>query len=208
MIHKHLLRQIAILVVSSAPALGADLFVDPRDGHEYPTVAIGSLVWMAANLAHPTPNSWCFDDQPDDCESNGRLYSWAAAVKACPTGWRLATDDDWVDLETALGMDPAQAFTEGPRGTNEGTRLQVGGRRGFNAPICGYRRPDGGYARRGERAAFWTASEHNEEDAWHRDIRSSVGTVYRSPVTKTYALSIRCVREVRRAQGYLYRRFL
>ena len=57
------------------------------------------------------------------------------------------------------------------------------------------RGPDGSFARRGERAAFWTASEHNQENARHRDIRNSVGTVYRSPVTKTYALSVRCVRE-------------
>jgi uncharacterized protein (TIGR02145 family) len=194
-IYKPLLRQIAILFVGCAPAFGADFFVDPRDGHDYPTVAIGSLVWMAANLAYPTPNSWCFDDQSDNCESDGRLFSWAAAMAACPTGWRLATDGDWADLETALGMDPAQVFAQGPRGTNEGALLPLGGRSGFNAPICGYRRPDGSYARRGERAAFWTASEHSHENAWHRDIRNSVGTVYRSPVTKTYALSIRCVRE-------------
>jgi uncharacterized protein (TIGR02145 family) len=111
-------------------------------------------------------------------------------------GWRLATDKDWVHLEMSLGMDSAQVFAQGPRGANEGIRLQVGGKRGFNALISGYRRPDGSYARRGERAAFWTATEHTDQDAWHRDIRNSVGTIYRSPVTKTYALSIRCVRAI------------
>ena len=193
---RHILKLITILAAGYAPAVGADVFVDPRDSHEYPTVVIGSLVWMAANLAHPTPNSWCFDDRPEDCEGNGRLYSWSAAMSACPAGWRLATDKDWVDLEMSLGMDSAQVFAQGPRGTNEGFQLQVGGQRGFNALISGYRRPDGSYARRGERAAFWTATEHTDEDAWHRDIRNSVGTIYRSPVTKTYALSIRCVRAI------------
>jgi uncharacterized protein (TIGR02145 family) len=162
--------------------------------HEYSTVAIGSLVWMSANLAHSTPGSWCFDDQPEDCEKHGRLYAWDTAVTACPAGWRLATDEDWVELESTLGMDSAQVFTQGPRGTREGFELQVGGEHAFNALMGGYRRPDGSYVRRGERAAFWTASEHNEENAWHRDIRASVGTIYRSPVTKTYALGIRCVR--------------
>lgn len=194
MIRKYLLIQIAVLVVYAAPAMGSDVFVDLRDNRGYPTVAIGGLVWMAANLAYSTPNSWCYDDQPDDCASNGRLYTWASALTACPTGWRLATDEDWVDLEMSLGMTPAHALAQGPRGTDEGAQLRAGGESKFNAPICGYRRPEGNYARRGERAAFWTASSANEDDAWHRDIRSDVDTVYRSPVTKTYALSIRCVR--------------
>ena len=193
MIFKPLLKQIAILFVVCTPAFAADTFVDPRDSRDYPTVAIGSLVWMAANLAYPTPDSWCFDDQPDNCKSDGRLYTWAAAMSACPTGWRLATDDDWIDLETALGMNRDQVVDQGPRGADEGAQLRIGESRGFNAPISGYRRPDGSYVRRGERAAFWNASEHNQEEAWHRDIRESVGTIYRSPVTKTYALSVRCV---------------
>lgn len=191
---KHLLNPIVVLAACVSPAMGSDVFVDPRDNRAYPTVPIGGLVWMAANLAYSTPNSWCYDDQLDDCASNGRLYTWAAALTACPAGWQLATDEDWIDLEVSLGMTAAHALSQGPRGTNEGAQLRAGGESNFDAPICGYRRPEGNYARRGERAAFWTASSANEDDAWHRDIRSSVDTVYRSPVTKTYALSIRCVR--------------
>jgi uncharacterized protein (TIGR02145 family) len=71
-------------------------------------------------------------------------------------------------------------------------------RKSIFAPISGYRRPDGTFARKGERAAFWAATETNQEDAWHRDIRPDTGTIYRSEVTKTYALSVRCVSDSER----------
>jgi uncharacterized protein (TIGR02145 family) len=169
--------------------------LDSRDGRAYPTVTIGNREWMAGNLAHASSESWCFEDEATDCDTNGRLYTWSAALSACPAGWTLASDADWIDLELALGMSAAEAGSQGPRGSNQGAQLRSGGETGFDAPICGYRRPDGSFVRRNERAAFWTASEHGQEDAWHRDIRSSVGTIYRSPVTKTYALSVRCVRQ-------------
>lgn len=194
MIHRHLRNQIFLIVLGASSALAGESFVDPRDGRTYPTITIDALEWLAANLAYPTELSWCFADEASDCDVNGRLYAWSAAIAACPPGWRLAADADWVNLEIALGMTRAEALEEGPRGSNEGAQLRLGGPSGFNAPMCGYRRPDGSYPRRNERVAYWTATEHNNEDAWHRDIRSSVGTIYRSPVTKTYALSVRCVR--------------
>jgi uncharacterized protein (TIGR02145 family) len=172
----------------------AEPFTDGRDGERYPTVAIADRVWMARNLAHAAGGTWCYGDDAADCAVNGRLYPWDAARTACPAGWRLASDDDWIALEVALGMPPEQARAERARGTTEGVRLRAGGDSGLAIPISGYRRPDGSYARRGERAAFWTSTPAGEDDAWHRDVRSDVGTIYRSPVTRTYALSVRCVR--------------
>lgn len=195
MTREMLVTQIVLLAVGCAPAFDGDPFVDRRDGRRYQTVTIGNNVWLASNLAYAAPDTWCFGDDDSDCDTNGRLYQWTAALTACPTDWRLASDADWMDLELALGMSYAQASAVGPRGTTEGARLRSGGDSKFNAPISGYRRPDGTFARRHERTAFWTATEYNEQDAWHRDIRRSVGTIYRSPVTKTYALSVRCVRQ-------------
>ncbi|HYE85002.1 MAG TPA: FISUMP domain-containing protein, partial [Vicinamibacterales bacterium] len=123
-----------------------------------------------------------------------RLYQWDTAVKACPAGWRLPTDRDWMDLEAALGMPAGDLGREGPRGSDQGAQLRARGRTRLEILISGYRRPAGDYARRNERAAFWTATESNAEDAWHRDIRGDVDTIYRSPVTKSYALSVRCIR--------------
>jgi uncharacterized protein (TIGR02145 family) len=169
-------------------------FRDSRDGRVYATVRLGTREWMTTNLAYASARSACYGDAGEDCGAHGRLYTWDIAREACPVGWRLPTDRDWMDLEEALGMPANVTRQVNARGIDEGIQLQPGGRSGMNVLASGYRRPDGDYVRRGERAAFWTSTEANAADAWHRDVRPGVGSVYRSPVTKTYALSVRCAR--------------
>jgi uncharacterized protein (TIGR02145 family) len=185
---------LGLLLIAQVTATGAPEFRDPRDGAVYPVVRVGSLEWLGRNLSYAAPSTWCYQDDPTDCVPNGRLYPWSSASTACPSGWRLPSDEDWMNLEAALGMPAAALRAERARGTDQGLKLQPGGSSGLDIPISGYRRPEGDYARRGERAAFWASTEANPDDAWHRDIRPGAGTIYRSPVTKTYALSVRCVR--------------
>jgi len=172
-----------------------DPLIDLRDARSYPVVQIGRQVWMARNASFPTQPSWCYDDQPGDCETNGRLYTWDKAREACAGGWHLPSDEEWLELERRLGIPQDSLMEEGFRGTDQGARLRKGGDTGFNAPISGYRRPDGSYDRRGQRSAYWTSTEADHRSAWHRDMRSDDGRIYRSAVPKEYALSVRCVRD-------------
>ena len=146
-------------------------------------------------MAFPTVPSWCYEDEAGDCESNGRLYTWAKAHEACPGGWHLPSDEEWMLLEQGLGMAGNEANALRFRGTEEGARLRRGGDTGFDAPISGYRRPNGSYTRRGERSAYWTITAADDSAAWHRDIRSDDDRIYRSSVPKAYALSVRCVQD-------------
>ena len=204
-----------VAAASSAQTVDVPSIVDSRDGQRYDVVSINGRDWLARNLAFAATPSWCYGDRLEGCGQHGRLYQWDVAMSACAglraspapgdrlpppdpvsvtTGWRLPSDRDWMDLEVALGMQRSDLEREGPRGSDQGARLRSGGSSGLAILLSGYRRPAGDYARRNERAAFWAATEANAEDAWHRDIRPDVDTIYRSPVTKSYALSVRCVR--------------
>jgi uncharacterized protein (TIGR02145 family) len=88
----------------TAKKLETGTFTDERDGKEYRTVEMpGGKVWMAQNLNYEIKNSWCYPNDEYIGKTYGRLYTWDAAMKACPTGWRLPSKFDWMNLGIALG---------------------------------------------------------------------------------------------------------
>jgi len=105
-------------------------FKDPRDGEVYGIKKLGNRTWMKENLRYDMGNdSICYDDDGENCAEFGMLYTFNGAMKACPTGWRLPSDNDWMDLENALGMPQNQLMVDGystTRGYREGLMLQVG----------------------------------------------------------------------------------
>lgn len=70
------------------------LLVDERDGHRYRTVTIGSQIWMAENLNYATSTSRCYENNPNYCETYGRLYLQQEANSACPRGWHVPTEQE------------------------------------------------------------------------------------------------------------------
>lgn len=88
------------------------------DGNSYPALQIGEQVWMGSNLlATRGPDgepveSFCYDDQEENCQEYGRLYTMSAARGGdsgegaqgiCPQGWHIPSMSEWKGLIDYLG---------------------------------------------------------------------------------------------------------
>ena len=168
---------------------------DPRDGQTYTTVEIGGMVWLARNLNYASRESYCYENSKENCDKNGRLYRWEAALAACPDGWHLSTEFEWQALELAIGVEFKELEYRAERGTEEGRRLKPGGDLGFDVQFAGWRgyELNGQFRRQGEAIALWTSTEADLNHAWHRHLDTNDDMIWRSRVVKPYALSVRCV---------------
>jgi uncharacterized protein (TIGR02145 family) len=118
-------------------------FVDDRDGQKYRTVDIGEKTWLAENLNYEVEGSWWYEDEPRSGEEFGRLYTWEAALAACPEGWHIANVVDWQELAESVG-GTWLSIGGGPTGdgsTETFEKLIDGGESGFDALLGGTRDP-------------------------------------------------------------------
>jgi uncharacterized protein (TIGR02145 family) len=199
-------------------------FTDKRDGHMYKWVKIGEQIWMAENLAYVpyacAPDSqcgiWVYDYYGEgsfyeNYTTYGCLYDWETAQTACPEGWHLPSDEEWMELERFLGMEEDELKDETDRGVDEniagklkstdssfwGENVKTN-ESGFSA-IPGGRRDiwhtTGDYHFRsiGNSAVFWTRTE--DDYITHAINRNIVDlSIERESRSKNAGFSIRCIR--------------
>ena len=103
------------------------VLVDKRDGQTYRVVTIGNEVWMAENLNYEYNDgvqSICHKEDSLDCQTYGRLYTWAGAMAldeekygyrgsagvlayphqgVCPDGWHIPSVDEFRKLFESVG---------------------------------------------------------------------------------------------------------
>ena len=186
---------------------------DARDGQRYKVVTIGSQVWMAENLNYVTENgfadnkigSWCYNNQPENCNDYGRLYTWAAAMNIpdeynmasyedaasggiCPDGFRLPSRDDWQTLADFVARSRYTLEQYGFKFLESGHYQQLaegGNAKGFNygpnsTPTAGME--------------FWSSTQDRDTEAYHWQSFSA-NTIFESIKLKIHAYSVRCVKE-------------
>lgn len=183
-------------------------FKDTRADREYRWVRIGKQVWMAENLDFPVrAGSWCYDNNENNCSKYGRLYDWETATRVCPDGWHLPGDEEWKELERALGMSIKESEKISFRGYNEGGKLKSDrddgwkspnkgstDETGFTALPSGYRSGTGEYKGFFNSAIFWTSTENGGSDAYYRELYFNRPDIYRNYTGKINAFSVRCVK--------------
>jgi uncharacterized protein (TIGR02145 family) len=149
----------------------------------------------------------------EDVETYGLLYNWYAAVDnrgVCPEGWHVPSDEEWMELELRLGVDPTELEITGPRGTNQGGMLKETGTEHWSAPNTGATNETGfsalghggrtaasdfpgEYWYRGERGSWWTSTEYYAEYALDREVRYADAALHRVGLIKANGTAIRCI---------------
>ena len=210
------------------------------DGNIYQTKKFGDQIWMIENLkvthynnndsiryiydgdfwANTFSGAYCvYQHNPEYGNTFGNLYNWYAVNDErglAPEGWHIPTDEEWMELEMFIGMTESEAYIEGLRGTNEGSKLagrmdlwEYGyeydmeitedpefGLSGFEG-LPGGSRDDftGSFGYMGGNSAYWTSTESSNYLAWLRVLHYEHRGVWREHEGKSIGFYLRCVKD-------------
>lgn len=206
-------------------------FTDDRDGKFYQVTQIGDQYWMAENLNYGNYVStgtgqsnneiiekYCYDNEEANCEIYGGIYSWWEMTLytsqiidpvqgVCPSGWHIPSDDEWKELEMAIGLTETEANNSGWRGTDEGDKLKLQGTEywentdadianetGFSALPGGFNEYQEFYGI-GDTTSFWTTTLGAEFSYYYRLLSDHDAKIFRRYDQYTFGKSVRCVKD-------------
>ncbi len=185
---------------------------DQNNPQTYDIVKIGTQIWMAENLNYISPkgDSWCYDNENNNCDAYGRLYDWATAMNLpascngvdcsdqfqekhrgiCPEGWHLPSHAEWVTL---LNFD--DNGTAGLKLKAKSPAWNGRDEYGFNA-LPGGRRVSGDYfVNLAAEGHWWSTLEGGGSQAYHMNMDNTNTRVYDSQSSKVFGYSVRCVKD-------------
>jgi len=169
---------------------------DSRDGQNYTTIEIGKQWWMAENMNYRSNRSYCYDNDRAFCEKYGRLYTWEAALSACPDGWHLPAKEEFEEMVDYLGgieeaggklKDYESSYWRNP---NTGASNISG----FKALPAGRRYDHGLSTGSGFYAQFYSSTEYQTNEAYNLTLGYDYNTAFLYNYKKTYAISVRCIK--------------
>lgn len=195
------------------------------DGQDYYYTKIGSLEWMRNNLGVRKGGA-PYDNADIMSDVFGRFYNYEDAMTACPKGWRLPTENDWLALGTTINGKETSKY-----GIIEGVAAKLMADARFNGvdmwdywpevgPLTnnyGFAAIPAGYLNLGEKnesgeypeavskgvyeySVFWTADPVDGESgmAYYRYIVANQPDMFTSKGDMAnFGASVRCVRDAR-----------
>ncbi len=229
------------IIYISQPCAGIATVTD-YDGNVYNTVKIGNQCWLKENLksTHYSDGSplldgtgiqinydyesryWFnYNDQPENSQIYGKLYTWAAAINGyvtndeeliagvrqglCPNGWHIPSDSDWFQLESYIDTLITELHITGLRGFDAGLKLKTTNnwvtntgtnQFGFSAlPSGQYYFSESNnqsfYSDLGLVAVWWTANT----GAYYRKIWDDANGITRNTQNPAHGYSVRCIKD-------------
>jgi uncharacterized protein (TIGR02145 family) len=197
--------------------------VSDVDGNTYKLITIGSKQWFVSSLKTTkyadgssinnitdadtwktdTGGAYCFYDNNSTYKTPyGALYNWYAVnnVKGlAPTGFRVATNDDFNDLISYLGGSKIAGGKLKQTGTaywlspNTGATDEIG----FKAYPAGYRSfASGGFNSRLFEVNFWTSTAYSVSRAYRFNLQYNTAATFSDYNNYNYGFSVRCVRDI------------
>lgn len=203
--------------ITDLPAHEDDM-VEKLHGRDYSITSVGGRDWIRANLSYVERDASGKETFGRSYAGSramqnifGAFYTWKEAQKACPEGWHLPSESEWVALLKASGApSDLKPFENSPSGAGQ---LMVKAK--FNGNLMwlyyrdvkitdksisvipvGYAALEDGWVYIGYQsyAAFWTSDEFDGKGVY-RYIYKENDNVYVGAADKDYfAASVRCVR--------------
>ena len=150
---------------------------------------------MAKNLNYKTEGSACYDDQESNCELYGRLYTWEAAMTACPDGYRLPSRNDYTILWENANQMNGDSRPQDALWVNGTWAPSADNKTGFSAYPGGLWK--GSYDWWLMDAFFWTSTPGEVYPTTHaRSLHMNEQNAYLGQDDpKTYMMSVRCLKD-------------
>ena len=173
---------------------------------EIKSVKIGTQTWMAENLNDASKGGKCYEDKPENCEKYGRLYTWDEAMKACPSGWRLPSDEEWLTLVIFEGdMNMYKTMLKAKSGWNKiedaDGEYDMNGTDdfGFSALPGGSGNSNGDFGLVGYYGGWWSSDKggSGRNGTYGQDIYYSDEFFDFFSTSKPNLYSVRCIKEAK-----------
>jgi len=186
------------------------------EGEIYRTVIIGSQTWFQRNLNYAAKGSKCYDNDPANCATYGRLYKWATAMNIdekyidekwggsdvnhkgiCPKGWHIPSDAEWTTLTNFVGNNVGDKLkaTSGWKHRFDNSPANGTDTYGFSALPSGWFNEYMDFENLGHEGCWWTASEYDNSHAYERYMGYYFEFGWWPDGSKHDGRSVRCIKD-------------
>ncbi len=174
-----------------------NLIIDWRDGAKYKTVRINGVNWMAENLNFVSPTGvQCYNDLESICDVAGRLYSWNAAMSACPEQWHLPSKNDWDDMVSYVvdhnAPSPGRELKSSYGWLDGGNGFDLNA---FAALPAGISEGPNSYYGAGRNGHWWTSTAEHSDRKTAITFISTDHSYVREPRWSGHGMSVRCIQD-------------